>query len=114
MDCGDVPDSTSVICNEGIEEFQTWFVSRKLTPEQTNSILYHCREMITGVKPISQSIWEKIKQENKLKLNWKDHVNETVKSMKRKYNKEKDKKSFTDALEIARKKTCYHVNNISN
>ena len=93
--------------NEATEsDYQNWYISRKLTPEQTNAILYHCRDMVTGSKPVSETGW-KAANADKHSLSWKDEVYETVKSMKRKYKRENDKGEFEKAVDICRKKICY-------
>ena len=78
-DIGDTP------LNESEDQIQTWFLSRTLNPRQTDSILYHCRDMITGKEQISRELWKKQPVDKNLNLNWKTDVYESVKSMKRKY-----------------------------
>jgi len=92
---------------ESENQVQTWFLSRTLNTHQTDSILYHCRDMITGEKPISAAIWNDRNVDKSLNLNWKKDVHESVKSMKRKYGRDTSKEGFVKALEIARKRCCY-------
>ena len=94
-----------VIENE--DQFQTWFLSRTLNTQQTNFILYHCRDMITGEKPISVATWNEKNVNKGLNLSWKKDVYESVKSMKRKYKRDTSKDEFQRALDIARKRCCY-------
>lgn len=94
------------VTEETESDFQNWYISRKLTPEQTNAILYYCKDMVKGTYPVSETRW-KTNDPNKHSLTWKDDVYETVKSMKRKYKRENDKTNFEKAINICRKKICY-------
>lgn len=87
--------------------FQNWYVSRKLSPSQTCDILYTCQKMVDGSVPLSRKEWDNSASSSKSGLTWRAHVYETVKSMKRKYNREDDKKAFQEAVSVARNTSIY-------
>lgn len=84
--------------------FQTWFVSRSLSPAQTSEVLLACKRMVDGSVPISRSEWDRAsKSDDASGLRWREDVYETVKSMKRKWKREEDKSNFQQALDKCRR-----------
>lgn len=106
-DCPTDADSTRPTFSDGaVAEFQNWFVSRSLSPAQTSEVLLACKRMVDGSVPISRSEWDRAsKSEAASGLKWREDVYETVKSMKRKFNREEDKSNFERALEKCRRKS---------